>query len=173
MNTDTAQRYILLEQSGELSERQRRRLETHLSAHPEDRAYRNELYAITAAAQHASPEATPDRSLNRILAEARATSTGQALPVSGTLIFLRPALALAALCALCLVGWVFLHEPGSTAITGHVGPEPELVAWDTGLDEQISELNSLFASVDEEIDISDATMDDWATELLEREGSAI
>jgi hypothetical protein len=91
----------------------------------------------------------------------------------GTIVYLRPGLAMAALVALCVVGWVFLTPSHHAPVATREIPDASAVAWDDGIDEQIAELNSMLASVDEAENASDAVLDEWAAELLKLEGSAI
>lgn len=138
MKIRTIEKWILLEQTGELLPR----LQHRLNACPEAQARRNELQTLCASVPRPDPE-LPPWSVSRI--DARLRSERRSL--STLLRMLRPALALAA-CLAVAFGLLNFHEKQTL-------PAPPTVAtatvngvdvWRDPLDEDLSKLESLIVA---------------------------
>ncbi len=115
MKCRRAQRWLLLESSGELSFLQQRRLQRHLLSCVACRGYQQELSSIMMAARQDLPERAPSAfSLAAIKAAADAalalqqpSPSSRARPAAWRA--WRPALASAAILVLCWAGWLGLR----------------------------------------------------------------
>ena len=144
MNPKQLERLLLLEQSGELSPRQRRDLDAELAASPAARRFRDQLRALAAAAPAPAAGPAPD-------AVARIAARLQAKPKS---VFAfqpawKPALAAAAALAL-FVGVRSFQRPASTsapAETAAIATAAEEEDWTDPLDAEFTELESLLAAM--------------------------
>lgn len=201
MKKDTAEQWLLLEQSGELDAVRRWLLRRHLQAHPEDCAYRDDLDRITRAARAQGP----DKPLSPYVLETLRAAAREAHTRSEQIVFrpalspvawTRPALVAAGLTLLVLGGlWlarkpeaplqVVRTPPGATVSS----PQPEIesafpaapsrnaqLAWEDDFDTELAELSSLVAVSDTEWEDagSQATdADAVARELLELGGTKI
>ena len=152
---------MLLEQSGELGPVRRALLRRHFARHPEDRTFITDADRIMRDARSLTdvPELSAQaRAAIRIAAEEREPG--------GAALRWQPAVAFVVVALVALSGLFLLR---STPVTAPVA-EADL-AWDNGIDAEISELNSLLASSDEDSDTTD--LETIASELLELEGSEI
>ncbi|MCE9615440.1 MAG: hypothetical protein K8T26_14310 [Lentisphaerae bacterium] len=130
MNRDEWEKHLLLAESGELSESDRRTLDARLAADPAAAAWRGDLRRLTALAGEALPANGPSLAvMSRIRAEAEScTRRPAAFGVPATW---RWGLAYAAALALIVGSWVW-HQPSSDgdriaqihAIAAMTGTEP-------------------------------------------------
>ncbi len=142
MNPKQLEHLLLLEQSGELSPKQRRTLDAELAAHPSTRQLRKELRGLTALIP--SPAAPPS-SQSTAAIHARLNS-----PAKTTSAF-RPAWkpALAAVAALSLLLGIHTYHtktPSSfpPVVASTTTQEEE---WTDPLDSEFTELESLIATI--------------------------
>ena len=182
MKRDTLEKWILLEQSGELDDRRRAALEHALKSDPDARAYRNALRGITEAARTEPDAATPDAAVTaRILREARKHRDRSGPGVLVRFPVWGPRLAYAAAgLVLAVGGWLVLHKPPSGDIVQDVPHEPaenaEILAWDDGFESDLALISSIMAYTEEEWNLpaeSDPDLDDLARELIELEDTNI
>ncbi len=160
MKRETAEQWMLLEQSGELDPIRRALLRRHLARNPEDRVFITDADRIMRDAKSLAD--VPDLS-----AQTRAAIriAGEERERAGDAFRWRPALAFALLAVALLGGWFMIRPSPAPQVT-----EADL-AWDNGIDAEISELNSLLASSADESETTD--LETIASELLELEGSEI
>ena len=183
MKRETAERWMLLEQSGELDPIRRWLLQRHLAQHPGDRAFQDDMNRIVRAARSLSDG--PD-----ISAQVRA-ALGVAAAQRGpqdTAWGWQPALVFTTLTLLLLTGWlmnrpVTIPAPTEVAVAPADKTTPDAadaeLSWDNGIDKEISELQSQFAMASDDAETSETQSTDTsdletiATELLQLEGSKI
>lgn len=190
MKCEQSERYVLLEQSGEITAWGRRRLAAHLRDCEACRRQRDEVLHLTAAARVGLPNADLDTfTLERIkgaaAARARPAGEGSRTPADETFAaWWRPALVYAALVALLAAGLLLVRQqvprPQYTEAT-KAAPETSLPAalagWDGELDEQIAELGDMVAAIGGEAEVyekvdEEQDPDAIARELLALEGSS-
>jgi hypothetical protein len=192
MKTDIVERWLLLEQSGELDAVRRWLLHRHLRAHPGDLAFRDDLRRITEAARAARPDVAIRPEVMQALRQAArdASSRSEEIvfqPAARPVPWTRPLLIAAGL-LLLLAGGIFLAKTPDQAITvvqtppPAVNPVPEAVpdpapalAWEDDFDKELAELDSLVAVSGAEWDDSNGGVDadSLARELLELGGAEI
>jgi hypothetical protein len=180
MKRDTAEKWMLLEQSGELGPVRGLLLRRHLARHPEDRTFRDDMVRIVDAARDAGDVPGIDAQVRAAIRAAADRRVEEDVAPSW-----RPALAFAALVLVLAAGWlVFRHPPAMSPSQVAKAPAKETVAeadlaWDNGIDAEISELQNMFAMGADGSDASDAASTDTtdvetiARELLQLEGSEI
>jgi len=183
VNLRRAKRYILLEQSGELSARKRRRLHACLAHSPQAREFRDTLQRWTGVVGSEGSSEVPAYSMSLILeAGRRALEAGpRREPVSFPAMegVRRPAFLYAALALLLLAGiLIFVRKPSPPMVTeAPTEPRTTALTWNGSIDEEIEELNtwiSMAASDMEETGFSRGTeFDALATELLALEDERI
>jgi anti-sigma factor RsiW len=147
MNNQKLEQLLLLEQSGELSPKQRRQLDAELAASAEARQLRNALRGLAAAIPAPSAQPAPDAAA-RIDARLRPSSK----PSFAFLPAWKPAFAAAAALAL-LFGVRTYHAHNSP-----VAPESAVAAiaveeeeeWTDPLDAEFTELESLIDTLSSE-----------------------
>lgn len=169
MKREKAEQWMLLEQSGELDPIRRALLRRHLARNPEDRNFIADADRIMRDARSLTdiPDISSQaRAAIRIAAEER--------EMGGTASRWQPALAFAVFAIALFGGWLVFRTPPAPQVTE--APAVKTVAesdlaWDNGIDAEISELNSLLASSADESDTTD--LETIASELLELEGSEI
>ena len=183
MKRETAERWMLLEQSGELDPVRRWLLKRHLARHPGDRAFQDDMNRIVRDAR--SLNDLPDisaqvRAAIRVAAanrEPRDAAWGW-----------QPALVFTTLTLLLLTGWL-MNRPVTLPTQTEVAVAPAdktapgtadaELAWDNGIDKEISELQSQFAMASDDAETSEtqstetSDLETIATELLQLEGSKI
>ena len=134
MKTKTLEKWILLEQSGELSSRRQRLLE----ACPEAQAKREELNALRTAMP--SPDAEPSPwAAARIAARLRGERRSILLPSR----VWRPILALAACLTLVVSTWNFNQTSSSPVTVTVAGAD----VWNDQFEEDLTELESLILAI--------------------------
>lgn len=141
MNAKTLEKLLLLEQTGELSKRQRRRL----AARPEAQAMRDELNLLSAAVLVVVEEPSP-WAVAKIDARLRKERRSLLLPAR----VWKPILALAACLTLVVGTWDFKPEPSVDSVSVVL---TETDAWTTQFNEELVELESLILA------ISDSSLD--------------
>ncbi len=149
MNKDEREQEILLELSGELSARRKRRLERILARSEEGRAFRDETKRLTDLSRAALADEGPAPSVVvRIMDEARKDSHTKPAPIT----FLpRPVYAVAATLVLGFSLWLVIQRPppSGTEVAEH---EPktlvEIPAWDDDIDSQLEALDELLLAMD-------------------------
>ncbi|MBN1268831.1 MAG: zf-HC2 domain-containing protein [Kiritimatiellae bacterium] len=193
MNCEKIQREILLEQSGELSARKRRRLLEHVSTCETCRQYREDALRVSAAARESAPPAevsafTLERIRQAAIEQARPPRHPRVAQAPFVILW-RPALAAAAAALLLLAAWLVFwpraHGPDAIQQAATAPEPPTAVAavnteWNGEFDEQIVELDVMLAMVSgefsgadsSEADLEGADLDSIARELLELEGSS-
>lgn len=138
MNPKHLEQLLLLEQSGELSLRQRRALDAELAAAPEARRFRDQLRALSAAVP---PPAAPP-------AHAAAARIAARLAPRSRILVWKPLLATAAALALLLGVYTFQPGPASAPVeTAAVTAATEEEDWTDPLDAEFTELESLLAAI--------------------------
>ncbi len=188
MNQDTVEKWILLEQSGELGAFRRWLLNRHLRANADARRFQSDLQRITSDARASQDIRGIERdSLAAILQAARENTsrreTFELAPERPAFSF-RPALAFAALALLVGATWMVVQRPETatevaqtpkTVPVEQAAPETAL-PWDDGLDQSISELGNALASASADSEYtsssSSSDLDEMARELI-AEGSQI
>lgn len=142
MNPNELERLILLEQSGELTARQRRALDAALAASPEARRFRDQLRALAAAVPE--PDGPAPEAAARIADRLREKTR----PSFVLLPAWKPALAAAAALALLVGVRSFRPVPAAAPVA-----ETAAVAaaadedWADPLDADFTELESLLAAM--------------------------
>ncbi|MFH0907895.1 MAG: hypothetical protein V1929_03960 [bacterium] len=181
MKRETAEQWMLLEQSGELGPIRRWRLRRHLARHPQDRQFLADADRIMRDARTLAdiPELSAQaRAAIRVAASERA--------MAGTTLRWQPALAFAVLAIALLGGWFLLRSTPETVPAPQVAKAPAVkaapdidLAWDNGIDAEIREMENLFAMSPDDTDTtetqnSDASdIESIASELLQLEGYEI
>lgn len=145
MNTQKLEQLLLLEQSGELSPKQRRQLDAELAASAEARQARNELRGLAAAIlTPAAPPATTEAA--RIGARLQQASK----PAVAFLPAWKPAFAAAAALALLLgVRTYHAHQlpVASESAVASSAAEVQAEEWTDPLDAEFTELESLIETM--------------------------
>ncbi len=136
MKTNKLEKWILLEQSGELSPRRRKMLD----ACPDAAAKRAELNALCSAVQPADAEPSP-WCVTRINARLKTERRSLLLPAR----VWQPILALAACLTLIVTTFDFMPETSTTPPT--VLTAAETYAWSVQFDEDLAELESLILAI--------------------------
>jgi len=182
MNLRTAKKYILLEQSGELSVRRERKLKAFLRDSADARAFKETLWSITSASKTADPVVSCEHLTANILDHARRyRSAKPAAPAAVPLSAHRPVFALAAVLLLALGVAILLRSGTRPADRAEVPPhagtavdddpadlDPAL-AWNGSFDEEISELARMLAQTSGQLQEPD--LQDLANQLLTLEDS--
>ena len=143
MNPNQLEQLLLLEQTGELSRRQRRNLDAELAANPAARRFRDQLRALASAAPAPAAGPAPDA----------AASIAARLPAKPQPAFVfqpawKPALAAAAALALFVGVRTFRPAPAAApAETAAVATAAEEADWTDPLDADFTELESLLAAM--------------------------
>jgi hypothetical protein len=136
MNTKKLEKWILLEQSGELSPRRQK----VLNACPAAQATRDQLSAICSAVQHTDVEPSP-WAATQIDARLKTERRSMLLPAR----VWQPILALAACLTLVVTTFDFIPETStepSAALT-----EAETFSWSVQFEEDMVELESLILAI--------------------------
>ena len=143
MNPNQLERLLLLEQSGELTAKQRRALEAELAASSAARRFRDQLRALAGAVPPPAAGPAPDAAA-RIAARLRHDR-------QSFLVFRpvwKPALAAAAALALFVGVRTFRPAPAAApAETAAVATAAEEADWTDPLDADFTELESLLAAM--------------------------
>ena len=148
MNPQQLEQLLLLEQSGELSPRQRRALDAELAASPAARRFRDQLRALAAAVP--PPAAAP--------APAAAARIAARLTPRSRMVVWKPLLATAAALALLLGVYTFRPGPASAPVeTAAVAAAAEEEEWTDPLDAEFTELESLLLAIssDDSLEITE------------------
>ena len=140
MNATPLEQLLLLEQSGELSAKQRLRLDAELAASAEARRLRAELRGLAAAVP--PPPAGPVAAVARIDARLRRTTA----PVAAFRPAWKSALAAAAALAL-LFGVRAFRSPDPAGPADPVLAAAEEAVWTDPLEEEFTELESLLLAI--------------------------
>lgn len=150
MKTDQLERWLLLEQSGELSSRRLRRLEQALSASEEGRRMRAELIRLNESVREPDTTLSPwaVSGIHARLQDVRCAP----LRFSGAW---KSALAMAACLAVALGLWTF-HGGGVAPISDAVIAMEEADVWYDPFEEKLSELENLIVAISgDSLDIMD------------------
>jgi len=139
MNANELEQLLLLEQSGELSPAQRRRLDAALAASPEARRLRDRLRRISAAIPAPAARPAPDAAA-RIAARLRKDQA----PARAFRPAWKPALAAAALAL--LVGVRTFHAPAPVSSESAAAAAEE-EDWTDPLDAEFTELENLLLAI--------------------------
>jgi len=142
MNITKLERWLYLEQSGELSARQLRRLERGLQASAEARQMRKELSRLHRAL--GDPDVTlSSQVVSKIDARLRAggRSTTRAFTVW------KPVLALAACLTVALGLWNFHGGGEASSTVAPVIAEAGVFVWSDPLDDELTRLENLIAAL--------------------------
>lgn len=190
MKCESAERNILLEQSGELAGLRRWLTGRHVRSCAKCRQYQADLDRLTAAAREALYGAAPGAGvMEQIRASARKEGSRSVEirlrpgrePVG---VVFRPAFMYAAIGLVVLAGfWLVLRPalrpaaaPARVATTTRPAPaaEPE-VSWDDNMDDDIASIGDMLAAAAEDSNGTESVedVDSLARELLELEGEPI
>lgn len=143
MKIQKLEKWLLLEQSGELSPRKCRRLELELTRSPEARKLRRELRLINESICGADVELSPWMA-TRIHVQLRGEIESTAV-FSGAW---KPALALAACFVIALGFWNFQGKQAATsANVVQTASIEESAVWDDSLGDDLSELENLILAL--------------------------
>ncbi len=183
MNCEATRNLILLDQSGELSAFGRRRLARHVEACADCRSYRDELDRITTATRNAADEdAVSAVTLDRIRAAARkAGSRSEEIRFRPSrqswAEMWQPALLYSTLSVVVAIGFLLIVRPFvRPSLQVAAQPAPAAVdenSWDSGFDDQISQLDDLVANIPSEWTAETDDVDTMARELLALEEQKI
>ncbi len=176
MKRDKLEQWILMEASGELSQRRRRKLDRALRGDVSLRAWREETLALLRGAHSGidGPSANTIDAIRTFGAEHAFSGSGHALRSP----FLNPAWLAAGVALLLLaLGLLFFSRPSSipqTVDTGAPTGDMSDVLAETTLDDDLDQLYALL-TVEEDFTLveEDATMDELAHELLALEEEQI
>jgi len=186
MSEENLERLLLLAQTGELTDSQRKELDTHLERTESAVAYRDDLEAIVSAVRETPlPRDLDPMVMRRIEIQGRREM--KTSPSRNRVSFLhiwRPALAsgIAAIVLLFLGIRVAQQQNQGMANSGagvEIAPsiEPMELAWDVEFDDEVEDLNALLALAEGDLDVSgDTTVDseeELLQELLQLEGISI
>ena len=141
MNTQKLEQLLLLEQSGELSPKQRRQLDAELAVSAEARQSRNELRGLAVAIPPPAAQAAPDAA-RRIAARLHPAPK----PAFAFLPAWKPALAAAAALALLLGVRTFRSNPAPADPVVASAPAQE-EEWTDPLETEFTELESLLTAI--------------------------
>ena len=137
MNPKHLEQLLLLEQSGELSPRQRRALDAELAASPAARRFRDQLRALSAAVPPPAAPPAPDA----------AARIAERLAPRSRMVVWKPLLATAAALALLLSVYTFRPDPASAPIEIAAVETAADEEWTDPLDADFTELESLLAAM--------------------------
>lgn len=180
MKNETAERWMLLKQSGELDPVRSWLLERHFAHHPEARDAMDGMNRLADAVRRMPIAGPGEDVIAAIQREARA-ATGRSVEVNGAPSrkpAWRPALAwAAAAAALAVASWLVVQQPQQAQEhrVAAAADDAEL-AWDNGIDSDLAELSSMLALANDETEATaDAStdLDTIVTELIALEGSEI
>ena len=155
MKCETIEQYILLEQSGELSDSQKRELDTHVEGCEQCRAFRTDSVLLSELARVPEHETVvSEHTIYRIGQEAQSTIMTQAKPrghrvfaprkQEPVFLFWRPILACAAALLLIVAAWGVWSARGPvTQVAQTTIEQAEDLTWENGLDDEIRELDEL------------------------------
>jgi ferric-dicitrate binding protein FerR (iron transport regulator) len=150
MKTKKLEKWLLLEQSGELSPGQLRRLGRELAVSSEARRLRTELNVLSSSIHKPDIELSP-RAVSRIAARLRE----EGRPMMRLSIITKPVLALAACLAFMLGVWNFHDEQASSASTAVIAAAGVDV-WNVPFEEDLSRLENLIVAISgDPLDIMD------------------
>ncbi|MFA7256306.1 MAG: hypothetical protein WC047_01840 [Kiritimatiellales bacterium] len=141
MNIKKIEKWLLLEQSGELSPRQLRRLNRELAVSDEARRLRKELGGLKRSILIPVFEPSP-WTFVKIAARLR----GQNRSSPGFYRVLKPALAVAACLTLVTGLWNF-HEEQTSSVPAAIASSEGVDVWDDPLEEDLGRLETLIASI--------------------------
>ena len=152
MDENKLERLLLLEQSGELSPAQRRRLDAELAASAEARQARGRLRGLAAVLPPPAGEPAPGAA-RRIAA--RLGSAPAASPPGWPA--WKPALAAAAALAILLGAFFFRAAPHPAGEPALAAVEAEVEDWTDPLDAEFAELENLLLSIstDDALDVTE------------------
>ncbi len=180
MNNDTIERYILLQQSGELGPIRAWRLNRALSRSPEARRFASDLQRLTESARDWTVPLPGPRAAEAIHARLREASDRREVLAFQPPLRRRYGLAFATACALVLISLFFYVRPADRTATDSQSPtldQTSAFAWDDGVDEEIDALLELVAiTANEEPSLNGAAAldeDQLIREWLALEGIAI
>ena len=143
MKTKRTERLLLLEQSGEMTARQKRRLQRVMETSPEIRRLRTELNFLNRAVLDAGAE-PPEWSTDKIINRLR-TETGRhrlCMPVW------KPVFAIAAGLAVVASIWNFTAGKPLPAMALNSGAETEMdLLWDDPFGAELAELENLLLTI--------------------------
>lgn len=171
MKKDTFEKYLLLEQSGELSAWKKYRLACHLRKFPEAVEQKRALLQLLELSSSGEESTTPTETLTAVLGEARILKaedraagrhSEKRLPAWG-----KVAGACAAL-ALLMVAGMFLSSPRQSA---DVAQDNNIPNWEDSFESELDQLDTLIAMVESDMDDND--LDSLAETLLKMEGLEI
>ncbi len=140
MKTKKLEKWLLLEQSGELSPRQLRRLDRELSGSEEARALRKELSRLKGVIVTPDVEPSP-WAVAQITARLREESR-PAIPLS----ILKPVLALAA-CLALMLGIGNFHGERASSTSTVVIASAGVDVWDDPIEADLSKLENLIVAI--------------------------
>lgn len=181
MNREKMERWILLQDAGELGAVRAWWLRRALRSDEALRAFQADLASLSSAMQQGMPEVrVADSTLRSIQSVAQSHLDRNRFDEPATPLVLRPAFAMALLALLLTAGYLVLREPDAKAPVAQVGPKavvPEMdaaIAWDDGLDSALTEMQvSLASSGDDWATTSSSDTDAVVEELLALEESQI
>ncbi len=178
MKCEQAKREILLEQSGELPDRKRSRLNEHVRSCADCRAFRtSSVYLARVATEHGTDdEKVSEFTMSRI-EQAGRTAITRRVPrkhPARTEPFIqvwRPVLVYATTVLILILGWVAIQSrsPEQSTIAQTPSIEaPTASDWVNGIDDEIDELNQLLAMTSADLQEYEGD-DEWTTEDLATE----
>ena len=142
MKITKIQKWLLLEQSGELTVKQQKKLARALSASADARQMRDALNALRGAASPVDPELSP-WTVSTICARLRTENRS----ARGAMKVLRPALLVAA----CLIGitvaFNFHEKDFRSTSTAVVATVAEVYVWNVPNEEDLVELENLMVAI--------------------------
>ena len=141
MKTGKLERWLLLEQSGELSARQSRLLKRELDASEESRRLRSELNLMSRSINKPEIELSP-WIITRIVARLR----GESRSAFNFYKLLKPALALAA-CLTVTVSLLNFHGEQTSSAPAAIVAAAGVDVWDDPFDKDLCKLENLIASI--------------------------
>ena len=158
MKREMFERWILLQDAGELDAIRAWWLGRALRSDASLRAFQSDLNSITTAVHAGMPDAkVSDATLRAIVAKAESLIDQRQESSSPAAWAFRPAFALAAAALLLAVGYLAVRQPKpaqvavrTTAPTPAVQASQDAFAWDDGLDTAVSELENHFASASDD-----------------------
>lgn len=145
MKTDKLEKWILLDQTGELSVRNKRRLDRELEASSEARRLRDDLNRLTSAVPPADAEPGPWAAQ-----QIHARLSSEPEPLLG--FSWKPVLPLAAGLVVAAVFWTARFDSNtSSAIASSAPTEAEIeeIVWEDPLAEDLEELETLILAISE------------------------
>ena len=178
MSEEKLERLLLLAQTGELSDVQRKELDTLLAQTESARAYRDDMEAMLSAVRDTPlPRDLDPMVMRRIEIQGRrAMNTRERRSPASILLTWRPALAsgIAAI-ALLFLGIRFVQQNEGNAESAGVTEADQPVermefAWDIEFDDEVEDLNDLLALAEGDLDAVGDSEDELLQELLKLEG---